>query len=57
MQYIVQTATELGRGMKLSPVNIEPIPTSDYLIPVALPANSVLDCRRLQNDLHISLPD
>ncbi len=56
-QYIVQTATELGRRLKLGPADIEPIPTHDYPVPAARPANSVLDCGRLQNDLHICLPD
>ena len=56
-QYIVEQAARLGQRLKLAPEDIEPIPTSDYPLPAARPANSVLDCGRLQNDLHITLPD
>lgn len=36
---------------------INPIPTSAYPLPAARPANSRLDCRRLQNRLGVALPD
>jgi len=56
-QYVVEEAARLGQHLKLAPGDIEPIATSDYPLAAARPANSVLDCGRLQNDLHITLPD
>ena len=41
----------------MTPEVIEPILTSAYPVPAARPANSVLDCQRLENDFHITLPD
>ncbi len=56
-RYIVEQAMAQGRELKASPEAIEPIPTSDYPVPAARPANSVLDCRRLENDFNLTLPD
>lgn len=54
---IVQNATRNG----LLPPNrlpkINPIPTSAYPLPAARPANSQLDCQRLQDRFGIALPE
>ena len=36
---------------------VEPIPTRDYPTPAARPANSRLDCRKLQSQFSLTLPD
>ncbi|MBP8813989.1 MAG: sugar nucleotide-binding protein, partial [Laribacter sp.] len=36
---------------------IRPIATSDYPLPAVRPANSRLDCRKIQADLQLWLPD
>jgi len=56
-RYIVEQATACGMDLKVTPEAIEPIPTSAYPVPAARPANSVLNCQRLENDFHITLPD
>jgi len=56
-RYIVEQAVACGMDLKATPEAIEPIPTSAYPVPAARPANSVLDCRRLESDFHLALPD
>jgi dTDP-4-dehydrorhamnose reductase len=46
-----------GFDLKLLPENIAGIPTSGYPLPATRPANSRLDCAKLQRDFGIELPD
>lgn len=55
---IVEQALALGLGgIKLRPEAIAPIATVDYPLPAARPANSRLDCRRLEQAYGITMPD
>lgn len=46
-----------GEGLQLRPGAITPIPSSGYPTPARRPANSRLDCRRLEADFGLLLPD
>jgi dTDP-4-dehydrorhamnose reductase len=48
-------AVEIFRLAQL-PVSVRPITTAEYPTPARRPANSVLDCRRIQQDFGISPP-
>lgn len=55
---IVERALLLGLGgIKLRPEAIVPITTAEFPLPAARPANSRLDCRRLEHTYGITLPD
>ena len=44
-------------GMINKQPKVEPITTAEYLTPVQRPLNSILDCRKLAQQLNISQPD
>lgn len=54
---IVAEAAALGAELSLTPDAIEAIPTSGYPLPAPRPANSRLDCSKLQNAFNLYLPD
>jgi dTDP-4-dehydrorhamnose reductase len=53
---IVEAAARQGRALRLGPENIAAIQTSEYPLPAKRPANSRLDCSRLESALDIGLP-
>ncbi|MFV0371451.1 MAG: dTDP-4-dehydrorhamnose reductase [Azonexus sp.] len=53
---IVRLAGAQGRALRLKPEDIRAIPTSEYPTPARRPANSRLDCRRLERDFCLQLP-
>ena len=55
--FIVREANLCGLPTRLAPDAIVPIPTSGYPVPAPRPANSVLDCTRLEAALGIIMPD
>lgn len=57
-QCIVRQASETpGFELRLTPDAIQAIPSSDYPTPAKRPANSRLDCSRLENDFGLQMPD
>ncbi len=46
-----------GFALRLKPEAIRAIATADYPTPARRPANSRLDCRRLENDFGLHMPD
>lgn len=46
-----------GFDLRLKPAAINPIATSEYPTPARRPANSRLDCTRLENDFGLQMPD
>src|SRR5574343_1827194 len=46
-----------GFDLRLKPEAINPIATSEYPTPALRPANSRLDCTRLENDFGLQMPD
>lgn len=46
-----------GFNLLLKPEGIRPIPTVEYPTPARRPANSRLDCRRLEGDFGLQMPD
>lgn len=54
--HLLARAQQKGLAMKLSPQDIRAIPGSDYPTPARRPANSRLDCRKLEAALGITLP-
>jgi dTDP-4-dehydrorhamnose reductase len=55
---IVERARARGiAGLKLQPDAIAPIPTRDYPLPAVRPANSRLDCSKLEDCFDLSMPD
>lgn len=55
-QYLISQAGKLGFSLVLSPNAVHGIPTEAYPLPAKRPANSRLDCSRLQRDFGITLP-
>jgi dTDP-4-dehydrorhamnose reductase len=55
-QAIVRGAAVRGKVLKLTPAAIKPIATAEYPLPARRPANSRLDCRRLQQTFNLVLP-
>lgn len=51
---IISRAIELGASLKVK--SIEPISTADYPLPAKRPANSRLDCAKLQSAFKLVLP-
>jgi dTDP-4-dehydrorhamnose reductase len=56
-EIVAQARLTPGFELKLLPENIAGIPTSGYPLPAARPANSRLDCSKLERDFGIELPD
>ncbi|MDD2884291.1 MAG: dTDP-4-dehydrorhamnose reductase [Dechloromonas sp.] len=57
-QTIIARAAALpGFALRLGVDDIQPIPSSAYPTPARRPANSRLDCRQLENDFNLQLPD
>jgi dTDP-4-dehydrorhamnose reductase len=55
---IVGLAGEMpGFALRLKPEAIKAIATADYPTPARRPANSRLDCRRLESDFGLQMPD
>lgn len=46
-----------GFSLKLTPEAIAPIPSADYPLPAPRPANSRLDCRKLEAAFGLTMPD
>jgi dTDP-4-dehydrorhamnose reductase len=46
-----------GAGLRLTPTAIRRIPSSEYPTPARRPANSRLDCARLESDFGLRMPD
>jgi len=46
-----------GFDLRLRPDAIRPIPAAEYPLPAPRPANSRLNCRRLERDLGLEMPD
>lgn len=46
-----------GFDLRLKPEAINPIATSEYPTPARRPANSRLDCRKLESDFGLQMPD
>ncbi len=55
-EIVEQARRTPGFELKLLPENIAGIPTSGYPLPAARPANSRLDCGRIEHDFGIELP-
>ncbi|MBV8646276.1 dTDP-4-dehydrorhamnose reductase [Paludibacterium sp.] len=53
-RYVIDGARK--RGMTLKVTDIEAIGTADYPLPAPRPANSCLDCGKLERDIGITLP-
>ncbi|WP_415034356.1 dTDP-4-dehydrorhamnose reductase [Azonexus sp.] len=53
---IVRLAKMQGRTLRLEASAIKPIPSADYPTPAARPANSRLNCQRLEADFSLQLP-
>ncbi|HEY3431904.1 MAG TPA: dTDP-4-dehydrorhamnose reductase [Rhodocyclaceae bacterium] len=54
---IVEQAIAAGIPLALATSNIAAITTAEYPLPANRPANSRLDCSRLENDFQLTLPD
>jgi dTDP-4-dehydrorhamnose reductase len=54
--YIVSEARALGAELKLDAAHIEAIPTTEYPTPATRPANSRLDCTKLERTFGLQLP-
>ena len=55
-RFLVSEASRLSYPLRLSPANIAPISTEDYPLPAYRPANSRLDCSKLQRTFGLTLP-
>lgn len=55
-RFLVAEAGKLGYPLRLAPADIAPISTADYPLPAPRPANSRLDCSKLQQTFGLALP-
>jgi len=55
-QAIVTAPRHAGKELRLTPENIRPIPSADYLLPALRPANSRLATGKLQTTFGLRLP-
>lgn len=56
-RFVVGLAEQAGLPLRLKAADILPIPASGYPLPAQRPANSRLDCGKLQQTLGLALPD
>lgn len=56
-QHVIAQARVLGMSTQVAPEQVRGIPASDYPTPAARPANSRLDCRKLEQAFGMTLPD
>ncbi|KMN37978.1 dTDP-4-dehydrorhamnose reductase [Chromobacterium sp. LK1] len=55
-QLLTAEAVKQGCALRLRPADIAPIATADYPLPAPRPANSRLDCAKLQQTFGLALP-
>ena len=55
-QLLTAEAVKQGCALRLTPADIVPIATADYPLPAPRPANSRLDCAKLQQTFGLALP-
>lgn len=55
--HIVATALALGEPLRVHPEAIQAICSADYPTPARRPTNSRLDCRALEQDFGLTMPD
>ncbi|WP_079418501.1 dTDP-4-dehydrorhamnose reductase [Thiomonas intermedia] len=55
-QYVIAQAIARGLPLRCAPEAVQPIATTDYPLPAPRPANSRLDCTRLQTAFGLTLP-
>ena len=55
-RFVIQHALALGMTLRCAPDQVQPIATADYPLPAPRPANSRLDCGKLQSVLGVHLP-
>lgn len=56
-QRVIAQARQQGLSTRIAPEQVQGIPAAQYPTPAARPANSRLDCQRLESALGLSLPD
>lgn len=56
-QRVIARARAQGASTRIAPEQVQGIPAVQYPTPAARPANSRLDCRRLESALGLTLPD
>lgn len=56
-QRVISQAHSLGLPVRITPEQVQGIPAVQYPTPAARPANSRLDCHRLESALGLTLPD
>ncbi|MCE5393343.1 MAG: dTDP-4-dehydrorhamnose reductase [Acidithiobacillus sp.] len=55
-QYLLAAARDLGWSLRCAPEAVEAIPSTAYPVPAPRPANSRLDCRKVQERFGLYLP-
>ena len=55
-QFVLTQAAARGRALRCPPEQVQAIPTADYPLPAPRPANSRLDCGKLQTTFDLTLP-
>ena len=55
-QYVIAQALARGRALRCAPEAVQAIATADYPLPAPRPANSRLDCGKLQSTFGLTLP-
>jgi len=56
-QYVLKTAIDLGRSLKVSSDQVVPVITADFSMPANRPMNSCLDTKKLCLAFCVTLPD
>jgi len=56
-QHVIAQARAQGLPTRITPEQVQGIPAAQYPTPAARPANSRLDCQRLESALGMKLPD